>query len=957
MHPRKVGGSNPALTLSGQVSRVSLADLFATLESRGRSACVRFETASGEGNVWLKGGQLIDAEMGVLTGEAALYRILSLTQGSFEVSHEFVDRPQMIHDSVAALMAKRSKRAARWEDLVFGGPAIDAVPVRLASPPPTPESEDARRLLKLVDGRRSVLEILDESRLDPVQALELLNTLQQQGYFLVERGGSSHPPRPEPTHSREIRRRAGASGAEVALPRAATLVGLSPASSAPPPPEVRPPSAPGLERAHVDTLLGTVDPSWLEPRPGPAPESKHPDSGPAILVENVPDESGLTEAQLRFELAGERTLASFSDSGWPAIEVSSPQVSESIPPEQAPRPSVAPSFAPASTFSGSLAPGSLVGPYRVLFRLANSADGSVYLCREAEQGSVRNLFALKLYDQAIDADQTLHTFFAEAEIAGELSHPNALGLRGTGSFERRPLLVSDYVEGCSLAALLKRHPGERPARLIVAPLFDALRGLQAAHELPTPDGAGLIHGDLSPRDLLLGLDGTCRVSDLAASRAWRSVQPGIIPRDPLKLAYLSPERLLGDKIDARSDVFSLGVILYEALTGVELFAAPSAEEVRDRVLELPIEPPSRVGLRAAEAFDTVCLRALERDPQKRFATAREMLSALEEAALVQDTLASSSEVADWIASGFRRELELRRLSILDASRRSRAPSRGATSVPPPAVETALARTLDSIPPPPVTASVEARAPAVPSAAVPSTTLPSAVYPDAEMVQSRALALRPTARAIDVYDAEFDFSAPYSEQSPKPSRIGWVAGVGTVVAVAAVLGWLFLRSGGSMTGEPVAAPNAPTKSVEARATATPVAVPAPVPQVPKAELEPAAPAESDGDGSSTASAEVGQKAGAGRADSARREVPRRAPIVGRAARASNARPVPAPAAPPSEPASPPLGPLPPLSNIAPPLPPKAAEQPADAPPAAPPTTEAERPPPPAPNADSEYRYGI
>ena len=841
MHPRKVGSTNPALALSGQVSRVSLADLFSTLESRGRSATVRFDTVSGEASVWFVAGQLVNAEMGVLTGEAALYRILSLNQGAYEVSHEYVDRPRVIQDSVAALMAKRSKRAARWEDLVFGGPAIDAVPVRPSPPLGEPENADARRLLRLIDGRRSVLEILDESRLDPVQALEVLNSLQQQGHYVVEPRGSWLPPRPDPAQSREVRARVRFDGVEMTPPRSTTLLGMSPASSAPPP--APPPSDGGAaagvrtsdrERARAETLMGSsVNPSWLEPpATRPPPGSTPPDSGPAIIVQAVPDESGLTETQLRSQLDGDGTLSSFPpNSGWPSLEITE-EDSDSVAVQEPPRPSTPPSFFPSST-SGLLVPGALVGPYRVLFRLANSAESSVYLCREAEHGSVRNLFSLKIFDQSVETAETLHVFAAAAEAAGELAHPNILHLLGTGTFESRPLILSEYVDGCSLAALLKRHASDRPPRLIVALLFDALRGLQAAHELSTPDGDGLIHGDLNPRDLLLGLDGTCKVSDLAASRALRAIHSSALSRDPVKLAHLSPERLLGQKIDARSDVFSLGVILYEALTGVDLFGAPTAEAVRARVLEGSIERPSQVGLRAPEVFDTVCLRALERDPEQRYQSAREMLSALEQAALMHDTLASSIEVADWISSAFGRELELRRLSILDASRRSR--SRAPGSMPPPPVQTGAVQTLDALPVP---------------AGVPSRTLPSAVLPSGE---STALAVRPkppTELALSRPPTALALSRPLSdsetisldwepERAPS-SRLGLVALAFSVIGVLLVgAWWLFFRSAEPLATEPAATGTVPTIAPVATIPKPELPKPAVVPPGPVPAISPSA----------------------------------------------------------------------------------------------------------------------
>lgn len=579
MQSGKASGSDRAPALSGQVSRVSIPDLLATLEARGRPGVVRFQTPSGTAAVWFGEGQLLDAEMGVLGGEAALFRILALGQGTFEVSYEAVRRSQVIRDTVATLISKRAQRAARWEDLVFGGPGLDEVPV------PRDEAEieadptlaaDDKKLLGLMDGRRTLFEVIDESRLDPVQALEILTRLRRDNHYSTER--SSLPPRPEP-------------------PRAESTEG----------------AAPVQDEARRTKSLGTL----IEP----------------VLPRNS-------------------TTTSPPPSG------RAPR-SASVPP-----------------------PGSLLGPYRVLFRLSQGARSAVYVCREAEQGSVRELSALKVLARRLD-ESTLTRFVDAAHETAGLFHPNIVRFLGSGAFEDRPVIASEYIDGCSFAALLRRHPRERPPAWIVAVLFDALRALAAAHEWKE---RALIHGDLCPRDLLLGVDGVCRVNDFAAAHGERAIDVRELPTDLGKLAYLSPERLRGEPLDPRSDVFSVGTMLYEALTGIELFAGKTLEEVRERVTSLPVAPPSTVGLAPPSVFDAVCLRALEREPDKRFPSARAMLEMLEEAALQHDTLASSSDLGSWVVRTFGQELELRRLSVLDASRRSRGSLRpsNAPSAPPPA---------------------------------------------------------------------------------------------------------------------------------------------------------------------------------------------------------------------------------------------------------------------------------
>jgi serine/threonine protein kinase len=133
-----------------------------------------------------------------------------------------------------------------------------------------------------------------------------------------------------------------------------------------------------------------------------------------------------------------------------------------------------------------------------LFRLAQGSASSVYLCREAENGSVRSLFALKLFRARSEFTGALDRFSEAARRVEALAHPNVTRLLGTGTFEGQPLIVSEYVDGCSLAALLKRYTAARPIPYLLAILFDAMRGLQSAHEFASESGAplGLVHGNL-----------------------------------------------------------------------------------------------------------------------------------------------------------------------------------------------------------------------------------------------------------------------------------------------------------------------------------------------------------------------------------------------------------------------------------------------------------------------------
>jgi serine/threonine-protein kinase len=323
----------------------------------------------------------------------------------------------------------------------------------------------------------------------------------------------------------------------------------------------------------------------------------------------------------------------------------------------------------AAGLTGASAP-ALVGRYEVLLRIARGGMGTVYLARITGEGGFRRLFALKVVrDHLSQNDEYVRMLLQEARIASRLHHPNVVGIVDIGTLANQHYLVMDYVEGCTFSELLKVHRRTRPPHLIIPIVLDALTGLHAAHTLVDDDGVPLtlVHCDFSPQNMLLGTNGICRITDFGIARAtnaWH--ERSSITRG--KPAYVSPEQVIGRPLDRRSDVFSAGVVLWNALTGEQLFDGDTPERTLNAVLNKAIPAPSSVGLRPPSCFDRVCLRALQRDPDRRYQSAEEMLIELRRIAIAEDYLAPSSEVAQWVIDTFGRQLELRRQAAGISSR-------------------------------------------------------------------------------------------------------------------------------------------------------------------------------------------------------------------------------------------------------------------------------------------------
>ncbi len=291
-----------------------------------------------------------------------------------------------------------------------------------------------------------------------------------------------------------------------------------------------------------------------------------------------------------------------------------------------------------------------IGRYEICDLITHGGMGTVYTCRLADPGPVpTRLYALKIIRKTLRNDpNTAAMFLREAQVLAKTNHPNLVHVIDHGTHDGSPYIVMDYIEGCNFNQLLAASPNSRPPALVTAIVLDLLKGLHAAHTVCDEHGRPqhLVHCDVSPHNLLVGLDGACRLTDFGIAR---SVQPSNVGEQVRgKPGYLSPEQVRGATLDARSDIFSVGIVLYNALTGTRLFQARSVDTTLQNVLQTKIAPPSEVGLRPPKAFDRVCMKALARDCEQRYHSAQEMLLDLRSVALSHTKLADSDAIAEWV---------------------------------------------------------------------------------------------------------------------------------------------------------------------------------------------------------------------------------------------------------------------------------------------------------------------
>jgi eukaryotic-like serine/threonine-protein kinase len=276
-----------------------------------------------------------------------------------------------------------------------------------------------------------------------------------------------------------------------------------------------------------------------------------------------------------------------------------------------------------------------IGPYEVLGRIAVGGMAEVLLGWSKDiEGD--GLVAIKVMLPQFASDQEFQEMFLdEARLAALIHHPNVVKVYDLGMEDNRLYLVTEYVRGLSTSMLVKRvveaeeriHP-----RLVAAMIIQAAAGLNAAHQTRDLEGRflGLVHRDVSPQNLLLSLEGDIKVTDFGVAKAANRLSETMTNVVKGKVGYMSPEQARGDRVDRRSDIFSLGLVSYELLTGDRALFGDTENELAAALAALAAGT-FEIDLNRPEIpprFKKIIARAIEISPDKRYATAAEMQAEL-----------------------------------------------------------------------------------------------------------------------------------------------------------------------------------------------------------------------------------------------------------------------------------------------------------------------------------------
>jgi len=315
----------------------------------------------------------------------------------------------------------------------------------------------------------------------------------------------------------------------------------------------------------------------------------------------------------------------------------------------------------------------ILGRYALGKEIARGGLASVHVGLVLGEAGFARTVAIKRLLPAFASDAELvASFVEEAKLASRVRHPNVVPTLDIVTLDGEVFVVMEYVHGESLATLVQQSKGlgaEIPHGVASAVFLNVLHGLQAAHDATDEHGTPLriIHRDMSPQNILVGADGVARVLDFGIAKATSSSQVTREGQIKGKLAYMSPEQL-AHSAEQSSDIYSTAVCLWEALTMRRLFSGDNESAVLAKVIAGLVDRPSRYAPDLSPEVDAILLRALDRNPGNRFATARDMAEALEPAL----PPASIAEVREWVDAVTGPQLSRRLELIAEAERASRS---------------------------------------------------------------------------------------------------------------------------------------------------------------------------------------------------------------------------------------------------------------------------------------------
>jgi TonB family protein len=446
-----------------------------------------------------------------------------------------------------------------------------------------------------------------------------------------------------------------------------TLSGILPTGkrpTAPPAPSAPRPSAPPAPAVAPPPPIRPTVPEAPKV-PSPPPVLRPPAAAPPAAVTAPPAASAARpparqSTDLEVENMISQTLSGLSKPASKPRPTSVPP-----PPPPPPRPMAAPPAPPARPSAAAPAPvrtsrpsqgadKDRFGQFQLIEKIATGGMAEVYKARMSGVDGFQKIVAIKKILPHMAASEDFITMFAdEAKLAAQLNHPNIIHIYDLGKVEDSYYIAMEYVEGRDLRSILKsgaEHGLPLPPELALFIASKLAAALDYAHRRKDFEGQdlSLVHRDVSPQNVLISYEGDIKLCDFGIAKAASKssqTQAGALKG---KLQYMSPEQASGNKIDRRSDLFSLGSVLHEMLTGEKLFAGDTDLSVLEQVRNAKAEPPSARNPEIPKRIDSIVLKALAKNPEDRYQNASDFQRDLESVLYTFSPAPGSADLAIYL---------------------------------------------------------------------------------------------------------------------------------------------------------------------------------------------------------------------------------------------------------------------------------------------------------------------
>ncbi len=305
-----------------------------------------------------------------------------------------------------------------------------------------------------------------------------------------------------------------------------------------------------------------------------------------------------------------------------------------------------------------LAPGMRLGKYQLIRQLAIGGMAEVYLARaNGIEGFQKKVVLKRILPQYATNEDFVRMFLSEARLAATLDHPNVVSVYDIGSTVGNYYFTMEYIRGQDVRAILKnehRHQRSVPLGNALAITRGLCAGLHYAHEKCGPDGKplGIVHRDVSLSNIFVSYDGAVKILDFGVAKVAAHESQTRAGTLKGKIAYMSPEQCQGESLDRRSDVFAIGIILYELTTGTRLFTGDNEFAILQKIATKDVEPPSVRRANYPAALEQIVLKALRRDRNERYQSAQELQRALETFARDERLSLSNIDLSEYMKETF-----------------------------------------------------------------------------------------------------------------------------------------------------------------------------------------------------------------------------------------------------------------------------------------------------------------